>query len=237
MGSPADDSGTGQDMVVRVDAVQAERLIAEGIRTLDVLPADVYRKVHLPGATSLPLESFEPTQAQSFDKSEPLLVYCYDQHCDLSARASVRLEKMGFERVHDLIGGRAAWTALGLPTEGEVGDQGRVGQYVDKAPAVLIDETISEVAALGEHRFPTPVVDTDGVLLGAVEPAAIELPASTPVRDVMLPAPRTIRPEGRVDEVVEQLRRDRLDHILVTAVNGVLFGRVVTDQLPQQRDQ
>ena len=113
----------------------------------------------------------------------------------------------------------------------------RIGQYVDKAPAVLIDDTISDVVDLGEHRFPTPVVDADGVLLGAVEPSAMELPASTPVRDAMVPAPRTIRPEGRVDEVVEQLQRDRLDHIFVTAVNGVLFGRVVTDQLPQQRDR
>ena len=219
-------------MVARVDAVQAERLIAEGTRILDVLPADVYRKVHLPGATSLPLETFEPSQVESYDKSEPLLVYCFDQHCDLSARASARLEEIGFENVHDLIGGRAAWTALGLPTEGEVGDEGRVGQYVDKAPAVQIDETLADVAALDEHRFPVPVVGTDGVLLGAVDPSAMDQPASTPVRDVMVPAPRTIRPEGRVDEVVEQLRRDRLDHIFVTGVNGVLFGRVVTDQLP-----
>jgi rhodanese-related sulfurtransferase len=212
--------------------VQAERLIADGARILDVLPADVYRKVHLPGATSLPLETFEPSQVGSYDKTESLIVYCFDQHCDLSARASVRLEEIGFERVHDLIGGRAAWTALGLPTEGEVGDQGRVGQYVDKAPAALIDDTISDVVALGEHRFPTPVVDADGVLLGSVEPSAMDQPASSPVRDVMVPAPRTIRPEGRVDDVVEQLQRDRLDHIFITAVNGVLFGRVVTDELP-----
>jgi rhodanese-related sulfurtransferase len=232
MGSPADDPGTGQDMVARVDAVQAERLIAEGIRTIDVLPVEVFRKVHLPGAKSLPLEMFEPSQVDSYEKSAPLLVYCFDQHCDLSARASVRLEEMGFEHVHDLIGGRAAWTALGLPTEGEIGDQRRVGQYVDKAPAVLIDDTISDVVALGESRLPTPVVDADGVLLGAVEPSATERSAATPVRDVMIPAPRTIRPEGRVDEVVEQLRRDGLDHIFVTAVNGVLFGRVITAELP-----
>jgi rhodanese-related sulfurtransferase len=222
-------------MVVRVDAVQAERLIADGIRILDVLPGDVYRKVHLPGATSLPLERFEPSQVESFDATEPLLVYCFDQHCDLSARASARLEELGFENVHDLIGGRAAWTALGLPTEGETGDEGRVGQFVEEAPAVLIDDTVAEALAVGEHRFPVPVVNTDGVLLGAVSASAMERPAPTPVRDVMTPAPRTIRPEGRVDEVVDQLRRDQLDHILVTAVSGVLLGRVVTDQLPQLR--
>jgi rhodanese-related sulfurtransferase len=232
MGSPGADPGTRLGMVVRVDAVQAERLIADGIRILDVLPGDVYRKVHLPGATSLPLERFEPSQVEPFDKSEPLLVYCFDQHCDLSARASARLEELGFQNVHDLIGGRAAWTALGLPTEGETGDEGRVGRYADKAPAVQIDDTVAEVVALGEHRFPVPVVGTDDVLLGAVEPSDAELPGSTPVRDVMTPAPRTIRPEGRVDEVAEQLHRDEVDHVFVTAVNGVLFGRVVTDQLP-----
>jgi rhodanese-related sulfurtransferase len=207
-------------------------MIADGIRTIDVPPADVFRKVHLPGATNLPLEVFEPTQVDSYDTTEALLVYCFDQHCDLSARASARLEELGFERVHDLIGGRAAWTALGLPTEGEIGDRDRISQYLDKAPAVLIDETVSDVVALGERRFSTPVVGPGGVLLGAIEPSASELPSSTPVRDVMVPAPRTIRPEGRVDEIVEQLQRDGLDHIFVTAVNGVLFGRVVTAELP-----
>jgi rhodanese-related sulfurtransferase len=220
-------------MVERVDAVQAERLIADGVRILDVLPGDVYRKVHLPGATSLPLERFDPSQVESYDTTEPLLVYCFDQHCDLSARASARLEELGFENVHDLIGGRAAWTALGLPTEGETGDEGRVGQFVDKAQAVLIGDTLAEAVAVGEHRFPVPVTSTDGVLLGAVDPSVMDLPPATPVRDVMTPAPRTIRPEGRVDEVVEQLRRDQLDHVFVTAVSGVLLGRVVTDQLPQ----
>jgi rhodanese-related sulfurtransferase len=233
MGSAGGDPGTRSGMVVRVDAVQAERLIADGIRTLDVLPGDVYRKVHLPGATSLPLERFDPSQVEAYDRTAPLLVYCFDQHCDLSARASARLEELGFEHVHDLIGGRAAWTALGLPTEGEIGDEGRVGRFVEKAPAVLIDDTVADAVALGEQQLPVPVVSTDGVLLGAVDPSAMERDASTPVREVMTPAPRTIRPEGRVDEVAEQLRRDQLDHVFVTAVSGALLGRVVTDELPQ----
>ena len=73
-------------MVERIDAVEAEQLIADGVRTLDVLPAEVFEQVHLPGATSMPLEEFDPTEVESFDRSEPLLVYCFDQHCDLSAR-------------------------------------------------------------------------------------------------------------------------------------------------------
>ena len=76
------------------------------------------------------------------------------------------------------------------------------------------------------------VVNHDGVVLGAVDPSASSKPAATPVKDVMVPAPRTIRPEVRLDDAGQQLRHDRLDHVLVTAVNGVLLGRVVTDELP-----
>jgi hypothetical protein len=47
----------------------------------------------------------------------------------------------------------------------------------------------------------------------------------------MVPAPGTIRPELRIGETVEQLRRDRLDHVFVTAVNGALLGLAVTEEL------
>jgi rhodanese-related sulfurtransferase len=219
-------------MVVRVDALEAEQLIADGIHTIDVLPADVYEKVHLPGATSMPLAEFEPSQVASYDPSAPLLVYCFDQHCDLSARASARLEQLGFDHVHDLIGGRAAWTALGLPTEGTTGDQGRVSGYALDVPTARIDATLADITALAEQRFPVPITNADRVLLGAVEPSAAAKLPTTPVAEVMVPAPRTIRPEVRVDDAVAQLRKDGLDHVFITAVNGVLVGLVITDQLP-----
>lgn len=133
--------------------------------------------------------------------------------------------------MHDLIGGRAAWTALGLPTEGTVGDRRRISQFVETVPTVAIDATIGDVQALDPSRFPVPVTNADGVLLGAVDPVATALPPSTPVIDVMVPAPGTIRPELRIDEVVERLRRDGLDHSFVTTVSGVLQGLVVTDEL------
>jgi rhodanese-related sulfurtransferase len=219
-------------MVVRVDALEAEQLIADGVDSLDVLPADVYEKVHLPGAMSMPLEEFEPSQVASFDTSAPLLVYCFDQHCDLSARASARLEQLGFEQVHDLIGGRAAWTALGLPTQGTIGDRHRVSGHAVDVPTAPIDATLADVPGLAEQRFPVPITNSHHVLLGAVEPSAAAKLPTTPVAEVMIPAPRTIRPELRVDDAADQLRKDGLEHVFVTAVNGVLIGLVVTDQLP-----
>jgi rhodanese-related sulfurtransferase len=219
-------------MTVRVDAIEAQRLIDDGIRTLDVLPSSIFVREHLPGSINLPLENFEPGQVDAFGRAEPLLVYCFDQHCDLSARACARLEDLGFEQVHDLIGGRAAWTALGLPTDGDVGDLRRIAQYVTAVPTVGVDASIADVVSLGEQRFPVPVINADGVLLGAVDAAgAAALLPTTRVTAVMMPAPRTIRPELRVDKVIEQLRRDEVDHVFVTAVNGALFGLVVTDEL------
>jgi rhodanese-related sulfurtransferase len=230
LGRPS--SGNQGGMVQRVDALEADQLIADGVRTLDVLPAEVFEKVHLPGALSMPLEEFDPADVESLDPGEPLLVYCFDQHCDLSARACARLEQLGFERVHDLIGGRGAWTALGLPTEGSIGDRHRIAQFAADVPTVAIDATLGDLVGLDEERFPVPVVDRDGVLLGAVDPSAAAKPSTTPVAEVMAPAPRTLRPEVRLDDARKQLRDDRLDHALVTAVNGVLVGRIVTERLP-----
>ena len=67
-------------MSVRVDALEAARLIADGITVVDVLPATTFRQEHLPGAISVPLATFEPSQVASLDKTAALLVYCFDQH-------------------------------------------------------------------------------------------------------------------------------------------------------------
>ena len=179
----------------------------------------------------MPLETFEPSKAEDLDKAEPLLVYCFDQHCDLSARLSRRLVELGFEQVHDLIGGRAAWTALGLPTEGSVGDRRRISQHVEVVDTLPLDGTVGDLHQLEEQRFPTPIITDDGVLMGVVHPTAAELPADTSLADVMVPAPGTIRPELRIEEVAEQLRSDGLDHVFVTAVDGTLIGLVVASEL------
>jgi rhodanese-related sulfurtransferase len=218
-------------MSARVDAPAARQLVRDGIRVVDVLPSSVFEKEHLPGARNLPLETFEPGQVDAWDRAAPLLVYCFDQHCDLSSRAVARFGSLGFSAVHDLIGGRAAWTALGYPTEGSVGDRRRISKYVMVADCVPIDAKIGDVVALGPQQYPVPVIDGANVVVGAVDPVAAGLPQTTPVADVMFPAPGTIRPEMRVDEVARQLTKDGLDHVLVTAVDGTLVGRVEVDQL------
>lgn len=67
-------------MAVRVDAKEAQRLMADGVQFVDVLPAGVFGQEHLPGACNVPLATFEPAQVDSLDRAEALLIYCFDQH-------------------------------------------------------------------------------------------------------------------------------------------------------------
>jgi rhodanese-related sulfurtransferase len=67
-------------MPMRVDAKQAHELIAGGVTVVDVLPAAVFVQEHLPGAVSIPLETFDPGRLDPFDPTATLLVYCFDQH-------------------------------------------------------------------------------------------------------------------------------------------------------------
>ena len=108
---------------------------------------------------------------------------------------------------------------------------GRISHYVVEVATLDVRSTVADLVALGEQRWPTPVVSDDGILVGAVHPTASTLPSSTPIERVMVPAPGTIRPELRIDDALEQLKRDGLDYVFVTAVDGVLLGRVVTQEL------
>ena len=216
-------------MATRIDVQRLMELVDDGAVLVDVLPKSVYEQEHLPGARNVPLETFDPDQmANEFDRDVALITYCFDQHCDLSSRAAARLEHEGFREVYDLVGGRATWTALGLPTEGAVADRRRIAHYVEQPRTVAIDATIADVP---EGDGPVAVVDTEQVLLGVLDPAATGLDPTTPVRRTMAPAPGTIRPELRVEEVARRLRKDSLDHVFVTAVNGTLLGLVVRDRL------
>ena len=87
-----------------------------------------------------------------------------DAHA-LVGRLAHRLELEGFTQVYDLIGGRATWTALGLPTEGVVGDRRRIGTFASVVDTVEPNATMGDVRAL-LPRFPVAVVD-EGILIGS----------------------------------------------------------------------
>jgi len=100
---------------------------------------------------------------------------------------------------------------------------------VRPARTVDIGGSIGDV---GDVQGPIAVVDSDGVLLGSLDAAAVaSLPPATAVAPIMVPAPGTIRPELRIDEVASRLRDDSLDHVFVTTIAGVLLGIVTPEDL------
>jgi CBS domain-containing protein len=139
---------------------------------------------------------------------------------------------MGFTAVHDLVGGRVAWTVLGLPTDGEVADRRRVGALAAPTPSVPLSATVADLQRHGERAQAIAVVSDEGVLLGAVDTIARNLPPATPVEGIMIPAPATIRPDVRIDDALEQLRDDGLASVFVTTARGVLVGIIELDRPP-----
>jgi CBS domain-containing protein len=71
------------------------------------------------------------------------------------------------------------------------------------------------------------VLGANRVLLGALQSTALQLPPDTPVDRAMQPAPGTIRPDLRIDEVIRQLDDDHLDQVFVTTARGELVGLAV----------
>ena len=56
-----------------------QRLVEAGAQLVEVLPRDEYEKEHLPGAVSLPLESFSrESVARALRPDVPAVVYCQD---------------------------------------------------------------------------------------------------------------------------------------------------------------
>lgn len=57
---------------------ELQRMLAEGIRLVEVLPAKEYEEDHLPGAINLPLRKLETDARTILDPARPVVVYCWD---------------------------------------------------------------------------------------------------------------------------------------------------------------
>lgn len=65
-------------MPTSVDREGVQRLLAEGAQLIDVLPAEEYRDMHLPGAVSIPLKELTAESTAHLARERPAIVYCYD---------------------------------------------------------------------------------------------------------------------------------------------------------------
>jgi rhodanese-related sulfurtransferase len=63
-----------------MEAIDREEMLRlrdeRGAQLVDVLPPPEYAALHIPGAISLPLKSFEPDTIAELDRDRPVIVYC-----------------------------------------------------------------------------------------------------------------------------------------------------------------
>jgi rhodanese-related sulfurtransferase len=65
-------------MPERVELSGLQQLIEDGAQLVEVLPADDYAKLHLPGAINIPLKELDAETTDALSKTDPVVVYCFD---------------------------------------------------------------------------------------------------------------------------------------------------------------
>jgi rhodanese-related sulfurtransferase len=65
-------------MATRIWLDRLLELIEHGAQVAEVLPADDYAPVHLPGAINLPLRELDAQAVTALNPGRPIVVYCWD---------------------------------------------------------------------------------------------------------------------------------------------------------------
>jgi rhodanese-related sulfurtransferase/CBS domain-containing protein len=224
------------------DAVVRE-IGREGIRTLlrrggqliEVLPREEYNRIHISGATSVPLSHFGRTLADRLQWDKPVIVYGQDSLDDRSARAAARLAALGFTQIFRYTGGKADWLANGLMAEGSEARTSGAGDLADMD--VPTCKRAEKVAAVRERVRKEGwdvciVVNEEDIVLGWLRASALDnANQQWSAEEAMESAPPTYRLNTPVAEVKRFFEENHtMDSALVTTTDGKLFGLIRRDE-------
>jgi rhodanese-related sulfurtransferase len=112
--------------IIGIDRIERKELKwrldrAEPCVILEVLPEEDYRKGHLPGALSVPLERVADLVPDLVaDRDIEVVVYSAHSECNDGKRAARELEALGYTNVRSYDGGKRDWIDHGLPLENEM---------------------------------------------------------------------------------------------------------------------
>jgi rhodanese-related sulfurtransferase len=111
--------------IIGIDRVERKELKwrmdrAEPCVILEVLPEEDYRRGHLPGALSVPLDRVADLVPELVtDRDVEVIVYSAHSECNDGRRAARELEALGYTNVRSYDGGKRDWIDHGLPLENE----------------------------------------------------------------------------------------------------------------------
>ena len=230
---PAQPSGYGRP-VRHIGTDEVRELLDAGAQPLEVLPEKDYLLERLPGAISIPLPNLTRDTAEArLDRDRPVVVYCYDTQCDLSARGAALVERYGFGDVYDYTGSKMAWLAEGLPSEGSRPARQRVGALVREAATCGPDDPTSDLPDEPPGGV-VVIVDPDGIVLGSLQPTRLRGAHATAL-EVAQPGSSTVRPSIAAQELAESMDRNDESHVLVTTIEGMLLGIALREDLDVDR--
>ncbi|MBF8191859.1 rhodanese-like domain-containing protein [Nonomuraea sp. K274] len=209
--------------IIDREAVQ-DLLATRQAQLVEVLPEAEYAWAHLPLAVNVPLAAIDRS-AGEFDRSRPVIVYCHDWLCDLSPRAAHRLDRLGFPEVHDYAVGKMDWLSADLPYDGEAA---LVSQHVRRDPVTaVLDEPLDELAEriIADPAGLAVVVDADDVVQGVIGSRELKgADMSGTAEQAMRVGPTTVRPSEQLEPLIQRMDRAKVNHIVVTQVDGGLVG-------------
>jgi CBS domain-containing protein len=149
----------------------------------------------------------------------------------------VRLETLGFTRVHDYVAGKKDWGSFGLPREGTNLPARSAGDVAHRdVPTCRLDERLRGVQTrVRDAGWDTCiVVDGDGVVLGRIGRKALASDDDVSVEEAMSPGPSTVRPSIGTEALLERMRARKLTSYVITTSDGRLVGLVRRDELEQR---
>ena len=105
-----------KSQIKEIQCAAAQKLLNEGVLTIDVREHDEFVGGHLPGALNIPrglLEFMIGNLPQAANKQVPVVLYC--KSGGRSALSAVQLQRLGYTDVCSLAGGFEQWSAEALP--------------------------------------------------------------------------------------------------------------------------
>ena len=151
----------------------------------------------------------------------------------MSPRAACRLERLGFEKVYDYVGGIRDWEAAGLPTEGTGVAAQRVAEATRRdVPTSTGDEQLGDVRrrTLDAGWDQSVVIDCDGLVVGRLRDQSWEADDTTLVADVMELGPTTVRLNALLQPLVDRMTPRDTKVVVVASPQGALIGALRYDE-------
>jgi rhodanese-related sulfurtransferase len=206
---------------------RVRELLEAGAQLVEVLPADEYDELHLPGAVNIPLKVLAADTTGQLDRSRAVVVYCWDALCDMSPRAACRLATLGFEHVYDYMPSKVDWMARGLALEGRKAREPRAIDFArpDVVTCALTDlaQDVARKIAASPYGFALVVSDTNA-LLGRLRRSVLDRDPQAHAEELMEPGPSTVRADSNPRELADRLRDGGLTTSVITDPDGRLLA-------------